>query len=125
MKFCFVQLVAEKRSGGRDYGLVSNHLPADFEEIGFDFRKQRFTYSKELNKFCKLDYPTKETFGIYAKSTGYGSEAKALAATEKWGKNMYVTFFFWPWCLLCALCSPSGLVWRSPGAVLSSLVCIM
>ncbi|KAG0625464.1 hypothetical protein M758_2G057800 [Ceratodon purpureus] len=82
-------LVAEKRSGGRDYGLGSNHLPADFEEIGFDFRKQRFTYSKELNKFCKLDYPTKETFGIYAKSTGYGSEAKALAATEKWGKNMF------------------------------------
>jgi len=87
-----LQIVAEKRSGGRDYGLASNYLPADFEEIGFDFRKQRFTYSKELNKFCKLDYPTKETFGIYSKSTGHGSEAKALAATEKWGKNMYVFF---------------------------------
>ena len=92
LKFCFLQIVAEKRSGGRDYGLVSNYLPAGFEEIGFDFRKQRFTYSKELKKFCKLDYPTKETFGTYAKSTGHGSEAKALSATEKWGKNMYVSY---------------------------------
>jgi cation-transporting ATPase 13A1 len=79
-----VQIVAERRSGGRDYGLLSNYLLADSKEIGFDFRKQSFTYSKELNKFCKLDYPTKETFGTYAESAGHGSEAKALAATEKW-----------------------------------------
>lgn len=87
-----VQVVAEKRSGGRDYGLLSNYLPADYEEIGFDFRKQRFTYSKEFNKFRKLDYPTKEMFGTYARSTGHGSEAKTLSATEKWGKNMYAFF---------------------------------
>uniref|UniRef100_A0A7I4D7E7 Cation-transporting ATPase n=1 Tax=Physcomitrium patens TaxID=3218 RepID=A0A7I4D7E7_PHYPA len=83
------KLVAgEKRSGGRNYGVASN-LPADSEEIGFDFRKQHFIYSKELKKFCKLDYPTKDTFRTYMKNTGYGSEAKALAATEKWGKNMF------------------------------------
>jgi len=99
-----LQIVAEKRSGGRDYGLVSNSLPAGFEEIGFDFRKQRFTYSKELNKFCKLDYPTKETFGVYTKSTGHGSEAKALAATEKWGKNMYVCMFTFSASSCAALC---------------------
>ena len=87
-----VQIAGEKRSGGRDNGLLSNYLSGDSEEIGFDFRKQRFTYSKELNKFCKLDYPTKETFGTYLKSTGHGSESRALAATEKWGKNMYVFF---------------------------------
>jgi cation-transporting ATPase 13A1 len=79
-----VQIVAKRRSRGQDYGLLSNYLPADSEEIGFDFRKQRFTYSKELNKFCKLDYPTKETFGTYAESAGHGSETKALAATKKW-----------------------------------------
>jgi hypothetical protein len=111
VQFRFVQIVAERRSGGRDYGLLSNYLPADSEEIGFDFRKQRFTYSKELNKFCKLDYPTKETFGTYAKSTGHGSEAKALAATEKWGKNMYVFFFLSLMTFFCALQS----VWFGSG----------
>ncbi|KAG0569601.1 hypothetical protein KC19_6G101700 [Ceratodon purpureus] len=79
----------ETRSGGRDNGLLSNYLSAESEEIGFDFRKQRFTYSRGLNKFCKLDYPTKETFGTYLKCTGHGSEAKAVAGTEKWGKNMF------------------------------------
>lgn len=92
-------MVGEKRNNVRDNGLVLNtkisspQSSADSssdEEIGFDFRKQHFTYSKELNKFCKLQYPTKEAFGTYAKSTGHGSETKALAGLEKWGKNMYV-----------------------------------
>ncbi|KAF7840196.1 putative manganese-transporting ATPase PDR2 [Senna tora] len=61
----------------------------DLEEIYFDFRKQRFVYSKENGTFCKLSYPTKETFGYYLKNTGHGSEAKVLAATEKWGRNVF------------------------------------
>ncbi|XP_059631979.1 probable manganese-transporting ATPase PDR2 [Cornus florida] len=59
------------------------------EEIYFDFRKQRFNFSKEKETFCKLPYPTKETFGYYLKSTGHGSEAKVVTATEKWGRNMF------------------------------------
>ncbi|XP_027354268.1 probable manganese-transporting ATPase PDR2 [Abrus precatorius] len=61
----------------------------DLEEIYFDFRKQCFVYSKEKGTFCKLPYPTKETFGYYLKSSGHGSEAKVLAATEKWGRNVF------------------------------------
>ncbi|GLU21395.1 hypothetical protein SLE2022_375370 [Rubroshorea leprosula] len=59
------------------------------EEIYFDFRKQRFTYSKEKDTFFKLPYPTKETFGYYLKSTGHGSEAQVLSASEKWGRNVF------------------------------------
>ncbi|KAK4412361.1 putative manganese-transporting ATPase PDR2, partial [Sesamum alatum] len=59
------------------------------EEIYFDFRKQRFIYSQEKNTFCKLPYPSKETIGYYLKSTGYGTEAKIVAATEKWGRNVF------------------------------------
>lgn len=60
----------------------------DVEEICFDFRKQRFIYSKENENFCKLPYPTKETFGYYLKCTGHTSEAKIVAASEKWGRNV-------------------------------------
>ncbi|XP_021755121.1 probable manganese-transporting ATPase PDR2 [Chenopodium quinoa] len=59
------------------------------EEIFFDFRKQRFIYSKEKETFYKLPFPTKETFGYYLKNTGHGSEAKVVAATEKWGRNVF------------------------------------
>ncbi|KAL3639680.1 putative manganese-transporting ATPase pdr2 [Castilleja foliolosa] len=59
------------------------------EEIYFDFRKQRFIYSNENNTFCKLPYPSKETIGYYLKSTGYGTEAKILSATDKWGRNVF------------------------------------
>ncbi|XP_014490216.1 probable manganese-transporting ATPase PDR2 isoform X1 [Vigna radiata var. radiata] len=62
---------------------------ADLEENYFDFRKQCFVYSKEKGTFCKLSYPTKETFGCYIKCSGHGSEAKVLAATEKWGRNVF------------------------------------
>lgn len=65
----------------------------DMEEIYFDFRKQRYIFSDEKENFCKLPYPTKETMGYYLKSTGHGSEAKVVAATEKWGRNLWVTFF--------------------------------
>ncbi|XP_048327551.1 probable manganese-transporting ATPase PDR2 isoform X2 [Ziziphus jujuba] len=61
----------------------------DTEEIYFDFRKQRFIYSKEKNTFCKLPYPTKETFAYYLKCTGHGSEAKVVSAMEKWGRNVF------------------------------------
>ena len=60
----------------------------DAEEIYFDFRKQRFIYSKEKNNFYKLPFPTKEKFGYYLKNTGHGSESKVVAATEKWGRNV-------------------------------------
>ncbi|CAO2833629.1 unnamed protein product [Amaranthus hypochondriacus] len=61
----------------------------DAEEIFFDFRKQRFIYSKENETFYKLPFPTKETFGYYLKNTGHGSEAKVNVATEKWGRNVF------------------------------------
>ncbi|KAL1201130.1 putative manganese-transporting ATPase PDR2 [Cardamine amara subsp. amara] len=61
----------------------------DTEEIFFDFRKQRFIYSKESGVFSKLPYPTKETFGDYLKCTGHGTEAKVATATEKWGRNVF------------------------------------
>ncbi|KAI8566927.1 hypothetical protein RHMOL_Rhmol02G0080500 [Rhododendron molle] len=59
------------------------------EEVYFDFRKQCFIYSKERETFCKLPYPSKEAFGYYLKSSGHGSEAKVIAATEKWGRNVF------------------------------------
>ena len=58
------------------------------EEIYFDFRKQCFIYSKEKETFFKLPYPSKETFGHYLKCSGYGTEAKIVAATQKWGRNV-------------------------------------
>ena len=60
------------------------------DEISFEFRKQQFIYSVELQRFQKLPYPCKETFGYYGKATGYGSDAKAQAAATKWGRNVYV-----------------------------------
>lgn len=68
--------------------LIGPSSSADAEEIFFDFRKQRFIYSKEKETFCKLPYPSKETFGYYLKSTGHGTEAKVVAAAEKWGRNV-------------------------------------
>ena len=58
------------------------------DEIYFDFRKQRFIFLKEKETFCKLPYPTKESFRYYLKSTGHGTEAKVAAATDKWGRNV-------------------------------------
>lgn len=68
-----------------------HHLQAgstEDEEIFFDFRKQRFIYSKEKETFYKLPFPTKESFQYYLKHTGHGSDAKVVAATEKWGRNV-------------------------------------
>lgn len=59
------------------------------DEVSFDFRKQRFIFSRELRRFQKLAYPSKDTFGEYSRSTGYGSEAKIQAATKKWGRNVF------------------------------------
>ncbi|PON83998.1 P-type ATPase, subfamily V [Trema orientale] len=58
-------------------------------EIYFDFRKQRFIYSKDENNFSKLPYPTKQTFGYYLKHTGHGTDSKVAAATDKWGRNVF------------------------------------
>lgn len=59
------------------------------DEIYFEFRKQQYIYSKEKGTFSKLPYPSKETFGYYLKNTGHGTEAKVVAATEKWGRNVF------------------------------------
>ncbi|MBA0783340.1 hypothetical protein Gotri_001070 [Gossypium trilobum] len=69
--------------------IASSSSAKDVEEIYFDFRKQCFIYSEEEDTFCKLPYPTKETFGYYLKCSGHGSDAKVLAATEKWGRNVF------------------------------------
>lgn len=84
-KFCgskeIVPLHFRKLAGSSNLG--------DVEEIYFDFRKQCFIYSKEKETFCKLPYPSKETFGYYLKSTGHGTESKVVAATVKWGRNVF------------------------------------
>lgn len=69
--------------------LAGSSSSVDKEEIFFDFRKQRFIYSREEETFRKLPYPSKETFGYYLKHTGHGSEAKVISATEKWGRNVF------------------------------------
>ncbi|KAL5566341.1 hypothetical protein UlMin_029505 [Ulmus minor] len=69
--------------------LAGSSSSSDAEEIYFDFRKQRFIYSKEKQTFSKLPYPTKETFGYYLKNTGHGTEAKLAAAIDKWGRNVF------------------------------------
>ncbi|KAK1315965.1 putative cation-transporting ATPase [Acorus calamus] len=84
-----------KFSGSKEIVTLHSQRPlagsstSDTEEIHFNFRKQRFIFSKEKETFCKLPYPTKETFGYYLKNTGHGSEAKVVAATEKWGRNVF------------------------------------
>eukprot|EP00249_Psilotum_nudum_P024663 c29252_g1_i1 orf=394-4089(+) len=91
-------LVGEKEVFAREssQGLTVKQLAASApsavpvrEEISFDFRKQRFIFNAENENFCKLRYPLKEKFGSYSKTTGYGSEAKAQAAMEKWGRNIF------------------------------------
>ncbi|KAK9170624.1 hypothetical protein Syun_002764 [Stephania yunnanensis] len=67
----------------------SSSTVLDIDEVFFDFRKQRFIFSKEKDTFCKLPYPTKETFANYLKSTGHGTEAKLVIATDKWGRNIF------------------------------------
>ncbi|KAK9156520.1 hypothetical protein Scep_003094 [Stephania cephalantha] len=67
----------------------SSSTVLDIDEVFFDFRKQRFIFSKEKDTFCKLPYPTKETFANYLKSTGHGTEAKLVIATDKWGRNLF------------------------------------
>ncbi|KAK4833823.1 hypothetical protein QYF36_011922 [Acer negundo] len=69
--------------------VAGSSVAGDVEEIFFEFRKQCFIYSKEQVTFCKLPYPTKETFGYYLKCTGHGSEAKIFGASEKWGRNVF------------------------------------
>ncbi|XP_021282749.1 probable manganese-transporting ATPase PDR2 [Herrania umbratica] len=69
--------------------VASSSSATEAEEIYFDFRKQCFIYSKDEESFCKLPYPTKETFGYYLKSSGHGSDAKVLVAAEKWGRNVF------------------------------------
>ncbi|XAR73112.1 Calcium-transporting ATPase [Bertholletia excelsa] len=69
--------------------VASASSPVDFEEIYFDFRKQHYIYSEEKETFCKLPYPSKETFGYYLRCSGHGSEGKVLAASEKWGRNVF------------------------------------
>jgi cation-transporting ATPase 13A1 len=90
-----MQLAGEKRHESQDNGevLTTKIVPTALttssgEEIWFEFRRQCFIFSEQLNKFCKLDYPSKEAFVVYSRSTGYGSEAKSQAALEKWGRNV-------------------------------------
>lgn len=98
----FISLSSSFRGPSFDLSIIVKFLvmqsagsssAADLEENYFDFRKQCFVYSKEKGTFCKLSYPTKETFGCYIKCSGHGSEAKVLAATEKWGRNVWVSLF--------------------------------
>ncbi|KAM3378424.1 putative manganese-transporting ATPase PDR2 [Capsicum galapagoense] len=69
--------------------LAGSSSSEGLEEIYFEFRKQQYIYSKEKGTFSKLPYPSKETFGYYLKNIGHGTEAKVVAATEKWGRNVF------------------------------------
>ncbi|CAM6082661.1 unnamed protein product [Calypogeia fissa] len=90
-------LVGEKDNGRRDVQqiLATRHLSTTSPsapvvyEIGFEFRKQRFIFSEDVNCFVKLDYPAKELFGTYSKLMGYGTEAKSHLAMTKWGRNIF------------------------------------
>ncbi len=53
------------------------------EELGFEFRKQRFVYSATAHQFEKLAFPVKETFEFYAKASGHGTEAKMVAVYDE------------------------------------------
>ncbi|GAB4838180.1 Probable manganese-transporting ATPase pdr2 [Ancistrocladus abbreviatus] len=89
------KITPAKFSGGKEIvplsfrQLAGSSSTEDTEEIYFDFRKQRFVYSKDKGTFYKLPFPTKETFGYYLRSTGHGSDAKVVATTEKWGRNVF------------------------------------
>ncbi|KAF8022985.1 hypothetical protein BT93_F0484 [Corymbia citriodora subsp. variegata] len=88
------KITPEKFSGSKEvvplhFRKLAGSSSLDVEEIYFDFRKQRFIFSKENKTFCKLPYPTKEIFGYYLKNTGHGTDAKVAVATEKWGRNVF------------------------------------
>ncbi|PKA61130.1 putative cation-transporting ATPase [Apostasia shenzhenica] len=68
---------------------VSTSSSSNTVEIYFEFRKQCFIFSDENKTFGKLPYPTKESFGYYLKCTGHGTDAKVIAATDKWGRNVF------------------------------------
>lgn len=87
------KITPPKFSGSKQ--LVLLHVNGN-QDIYFDFRKQSFIYSEQNNTFTKLPYPTKETFGYYLKTTGHGTQSKLDAATDKWGRNVCVTYL-----LLC------------------------
>ncbi|GLC43701.1 hypothetical protein PLESTB_000409700 [Pleodorina starrii] len=57
------------------------------EELSFDFRRQRFVYNPTAHAFEKLRFPDKETFETYSKASGHGTEAKQLAAFDRYGLN--------------------------------------
>lgn len=59
-------------------------------EVGFEFRKQVFVLDAAAGVFEKLPYPVHETFEHYGRASGYGSDAKVLAAAERWGLNQFV-----------------------------------
>ncbi|KXZ52689.1 hypothetical protein GPECTOR_9g735 [Gonium pectorale] len=56
----------------------------EVEELSFDFRRQRFVFVPSLCLFEKLRYPDKETFEFYCRASGHGTEAKQLAAFDRW-----------------------------------------
>ncbi|EFJ41014.1 hypothetical protein VOLCADRAFT_107850 [Volvox carteri f. nagariensis] len=59
----------------------------EVEELSFDFRRQRFVYNPAAHAFEKLRFPDKETFETYGKASGHGTEAKQLAAFDRYGLN--------------------------------------
>ncbi|XP_042388358.1 probable manganese-transporting ATPase PDR2 [Zingiber officinale] len=92
------KIIPSKFSGSKEIVLLHTRKPVvgssassteNANEIYFVFRKQCFNFSAEKNTFCKLPYPTKESFGYYLKSTGHGSETKVASATDKWGRNVF------------------------------------
>ena len=65
-------------------------LPQDgADQLSFSFRKLRFLYDTDEELFKKAKYPTKLTFAQYRASGGYGTDAKAAAAAERWGANAF------------------------------------
>ena len=53
----------------------------------FDFRRIRFELDREIDVFVPVQFPDSNPVDTYLESTGFASEADALAALEKWGTN--------------------------------------
>eukprot|EP00803_Ostreobium_quekettii_P002740 evm.model.scf_1942.1 EVM.evm.TU.scf_1942.1 scf_1942:7847-15557(-) len=62
---------------------------SEYDEIGFEVRKEKYIYSITRGGFEMLQYPTQEPLSHYEKSLGYETEAKAMAALQRWGPNIF------------------------------------
>eukprot|EP00983_Pelagomonas_calceolata_P101647 1158718-Pelagomonas_calceolata.AAC.5 len=78
----------------------------EWEELAFDFRKQRFVYSEESNSFTKLAFPTKvresdSSTEVYKKNSFTKLALPTTVSARAYG--------------LCALASAHSCLWGCSG----------